>query len=498
MYSVHFETIGCRLNQLESEAAAGAFAAAGFSVDMENASAYGSKTAQTVLCIVNTCTVTSKAEQKARRVIRLLLGKYPEAAVLVTGCYAEVEQAAVSALDERVAVLPGRFKDALSDIAEKLSSSLLTQHARGSISGAETARILRSLTGTVKEASPFRLSAQTFFKHSRASLKIQDGCANSCTYCRIRLARGEPVSLAASDVLRRVQALETVGYAEIVLTGVNLSQYRSVWNGSAVDIASLLGILLEHTSAVRFRISSLYPERVDSAFCSIAANERVTPFFHLSVQSGSDAVLRAMKRPYTASQVYDAAVRLREIKPAAFISCDIIAGFPGETDADFAQTFELCRACRFAWIHAFPFSARPGTEAYAMRPQVPQHIAGERVRRLTEFAAAQKAAYIRGCIGGTYWAVAESRKPDRLTSLRRTEAAAFATCSHAVTENFLHVRLTNWQEFRIKAGEAVRVLITAPAEKNSAGVDALAHIIEPIELQPRCLDEHTGIVHNTT
>ena len=200
-----------------------------------------------------------------------------------------------------------------------------------------------------------------------------------------------------------------------------------------------------NTKSVSFRISSLYPERVDDALCKIIQNERIRPHFHLSVQSGSDNILHAMKRPYFAKTVENAVKNIRKIKPNAFIACDIIAGFPGETEKDFELTKELCQKCNFTWIHAFPFSPRPGTEAYKMKNQVPQRIANERVKWLCDEAKKNKKIYIENFIGKEILAIIEKRRTNPV---------------RAVSENFLHLELLGEQNALIALqGKEVRVKI---------------------------------------
>ena len=468
MYSVHFETLGCRLNQIESESAARTFVDSGFHVTMGSVSA-ASQTERlsglqdeslTVLCVINTCTVTSKAEQKARRLIRLLLQKYPYAAVVVTGCYAQLDYEQIAAIDPRIAVLRGQLKDRLADIPAVLHSVC---GAQGGFDAASFARELASgLFARAQEQTdvierPFRLSTDTFLAHSRPSIKIQDGCNNHCAYCRIHLARGRSVSLDVQDVLDRVLELERRGQREVVFTTVNIGQYRGLWNGSYVPFSGLLKVVLERTSGICFRISSLYPEVVDREFCGLITDPRVRPHFHLSVQSGSDSVLSRMERAYTASQVYDAVAMLRDAKENPFLACDIIAGFPGETDDDFEQSLDLVKKCNFSWVHAFPFSARPGTPAYAMRPAVPQSVAGQRVARLTAAACAQKIAYIQSWAGRTLDAVAESVRNSRV--LR--QGASVLRC---VTENFLHCEVPLAAGTPPVPGSAVRVRIVHALE----------------------------------
>ena len=251
----------------------------------------------------------------------------------------------------------------------------------------------------------------------------------------------------------------------IVFTTVNIAQYRGLWHGGTADFAELLQLLLDRTERIAFRMSSLYPQIVDERLCRVVADPRVRPHFHLSVQSGSDSVLSAMNRPYTAGQVLEAVDRLRQVKENPFLACDIIAGFPGETDTDFEQTMRLCRTCGFGWIHAFPFSPRPGTPAYTMKPSVPQSVAGTRVNRLEELAFSNKIAYIDSFTGRILDAVTEVVRSPRHLPERGARM-------HAVTDNFIHCELPVPEAVRIPAGSSVRVRLTGTlAEKIRAGAE---------------------------
>ncbi len=558
-YIVHFETLGCRLNQIESESAARFFADAGFVVDMESMTAAAPVPDNVALSIINTCTVTGKAEQKARRLIRLLLRKMPRSCVLVTGCYAELEVEAIQAIDQRICVLPGSRKDLLADIPVELKARLdsvseegqpeITDflknlvsrlceekprptniknrhsedegHGQGKrehhaqapqkkqTSGDKNER--KSLLASVKplndkdlsrftpvaesqnsSVSPvFRLATDTFFAHSRSSIKIQDGCNCECTYCRIHLARGRAVSLDVAEAVARVQKLEAAGQQEVVLTGVNLSQYRGLYRGQRgeeyLNLAGLLKRILENTRSIRIRISSLYPESVDEELCAVISHQRIQPYFHLSVQSGSDAILRAMRRPYRSAQVYRAVELLRQAKGNPFIACDIIAGFPGETDEDFALTQAMCEKCNFAWVHAFPFSPRPGTPAATMKGQVAQSVAGQRVKWLASFAIQSKCSYISMWKGQIVSAITEQNRQDRKNPLHsqhgKTAHAGNGMemqpdngtqqLTHAVTENFIHVELPGvfpqGISIQVRIGEPLLERIRAGDECEASG-----------------------------
>lgn len=451
MKIVHFETIGCKLNQIETESIAQSFAENGFTVDMqavparvEGMAACAEQKDSPFLCIINTCTVTGKAEQKARRLIHLLLNIYPETTVLVTGCYAQLEAEFLSGIDVRVVAVQGRKKDLLMQLPQYLLNCFFNTDSNCFLYEKIPFMLQDFCMQKTEEdiqyaKTSFALKTDSFFSHSRSSLKIQDGCNNACSYCRIRLARGKSISLDAGEVVSRVKNLEEHGWSEVILTGVNLSQYSALYEGRLIELPELLTVLLENTQHISFRISSLYPERVDDELCAVLAHERIRPHFHLSVQSGSDEVLSAMCRPYKAQAVYDAVYRLREVKKNPFIACDIIAGFPGETDEDFSRTFEMCSSLSFAWIHAFPFSARPGTKAYTMKNPVEQRIAGLRVRRLTALAVENKKKYAHSWIGTSVRAVMENAQSKT--------CGADVSCDEytAITENYLHIRLNKAQ-----------------------------------------------------
>ncbi|WP_294428203.1 tRNA (N(6)-L-threonylcarbamoyladenosine(37)-C(2))-methylthiotransferase MtaB [uncultured Treponema sp.] len=469
--TIHFETLGCRLNQVESEGAARFFTDAGFPVSMEPFTAK-SFDESVALCIVNTCTVTAKAEQKARRIIRMLLKSCPNCAVAVTGCYAQLNQKEIMAIDSRVCVLGGQHKGSLADLPPLLKKLLESgENPDGEKISSEIQKFFdKENTSAVPGVitSPFRLSTDTFLNHSRSSLKIQDGCNCVCTYCRIRLARGKSVSLAASEVLERVKALEKAGQSEVVITTVNISLYSSEYNGKKVRFTELLALILEQTEKIKIRISSLYPEIVDENLARLFENPRVCPYFHISVQSGSDSVLARMKRPYRIEAVYRATELLRKAKGSPFIACDIIAGFPGETDEDFDLTMKMLSECGFTYVHAFPFSPRPGTEAFKMRPMVPNYETDKRIARLEEFNKKSKTDYINSFVGKTLPAVCESVHRARLVKDR--------VIIHAVTENFLHCQL-----------------VFSPDDKNIpvAGSSVLVKVIRPLEEKERTGESDT-------
>lgn len=400
---VAFYTLGCKLNQTETESIASSFRESSYEVvdAAEEASLY----------IINTCTVTTMGEQKARRMVRKILRERPDAAVIVTGCYVQLEQDEAASLGDRVVTVPLDRKDLLLDLPRLLDPGVGTGAPERSQAGTLFAESVRAaLQGPAAETrtdseSRFRFLPSSSRTRIRPALKIQDGCNNRCAYCRVPLARGRSVSLEADEAVRRVTTLEARGHREIVLTGVNLTSYRS----GAVGLAELLDLLLERTSRIRFRLSSLEPDEIDLRLARIVSHERICPHFHLPIQSGSDSVLRSMRRKYDTSRVRDAVSLLRDAKPDPYLAADLIVGFPGETDAEFDATYRLISELDLSYLHIFPFSPRPGTAAFTMQPRVPEFRARARADSLKLLSDSRNLAYRTRQIGRRLQAVLERR-----------------------------------------------------------------------------------------
>jgi len=457
--SVVFHTLGCKLNQLETESLADAFRKGGAAI-LRGPGGEGAD-----IVVVNTCTVTGKAEQKARHLVRLALSRNQGAVAIVTGCYAQVEPEALAALHERAVVVPGDEKSRLLGLAAFLSEEwqghgdLLDAILQWKRSGEA------SDDGSRLAADPFAFRPEEFAFHSRPSLKIEDGCDNRCSYCRVCIARGPARSLGAKEVLTRLRALEAAGKSEVVLAGVNLFQYRD----EGLRLPGLLRFLIEGTETIAIRLSSYEPEGVDADFLEVFTHPRVRPHVHLPVQSGSDAVLRRMARAYRREKVIAACETLRRVKGDLFIAADLITGFPGESEADFADTLDLARRCDFAWIHAFPFSARPGTAAWDMGPKVPERVAGERVRALGELARAGRQAYIGRQAGLEVDAVLEGSRP-----------IASDGKGHATSANYLKL-LVEGLPAGLSGGAAIRCRLEADPGSSQNGESGEGHEIVDIK-----------------
>lgn len=378
---VAFHTFGCKLNQYETEALAQSFRAAGHEV--------GALGRGADLYVVNTCTVTSKSEQKARRLVRALCQQESDAVVVVTGCYAQTDAEAVQGLGDNVLCLTQERKHLLLDLGGRLPARADREPA------AFLDRVRAGLTAPEAGGSPFAYAVVRTTFHARATLKIQDGCDYGCAYCRVPLARGRAVSRASGDVLAEARALEAAGHREIVLTGVNIAAYAD----GGMGLADLIRAVLLETRESRLRLSSLEPERLRGPLLDVVAEERVCPHFHLPVQSGSDPVLLAMKRRYGVREVAAAVSALRAAKGDPFIAADLIAGFPGESAEDHAMTVSLVQSAGFSQLHVFPFSPRPGTAAWSMTPRVPERVRDERTRELRALSARLHEDYVARWVG---------------------------------------------------------------------------------------------------
>jgi threonylcarbamoyladenosine tRNA methylthiotransferase MtaB len=252
----------------------------------------------------------------------------------------------------------------------------------------------------------FRFVPRRFSFHSRPFIKIQDGCNMRCTYCAVRAARGPGQSLEKENALSILRDLEEAGHGEAVLTGVNISRYR---DRGHTDLGGLLAFLLEGTCRIALRLSSLEPDGIDEKLAAVLAHPRIRPHFHLSAQSGSAAILEKMGRPYGPDTVLRGLELLRSAKADPFLACDIITGFPGEDRGEFEKTEALCRAAEFAWIHAFSYSPRPGTEAFSLGGRVSEREAGERVEILSKMALKGRKAYTARWMGREVEACVEEK-----------------------------------------------------------------------------------------
>lgn len=369
-------TFGCRLNSLESESIISAFKKEGWAVDE------GSDSDDAV--IINTCTVTSKADQGARRIIRKYGSRVP---TIVTGCYATLSQKQdIESLGTHVRLIKDKSVLLESDFILSLANNTLSDISK-------------------HKYNPFVFSPDMFTLHSRASLKIQDGCDNSCSFCAVHLARGKSISLSPNEILSRIKQLEDNGYKEICLTGVNLSSYRY----DDISFSNLLERIIPNLSSdTRLRFSSLEPDYLDDAFLSLASDFHIFPFFHLPIQSAAKRVLELTGRKYDKNDVAVIIEKLRKAKHNPYIAADFIAGLPGEGDDEFKETYDFIKDTKLSKLHVFPYSPRSGTTA-AKAHRVPERIRDERAKSLQNLSNDLYNDYILSCNNAVLEAICEKQ-----------------------------------------------------------------------------------------
>ena len=378
------QTIGCKINQYDGQVLRERLHDLGWRETAPGETAD--------VCVVNTCTVTRRADEKCRKRVRRLLRKHPGACMIVTGCGATVSP-------EQFQAIPG-------------VSAVLTREQT-----VHFAQFLSEDRVPPSSGDIFDRGIAGFAGHSRGFMKIQDGCSARCAYCIVPDARGAPRSRHLDDVRREAERLVDAGFVEIVLAGIHLGQYGLDLDGS-MTLADAARAVLDLEGVKRLRLSSLDPAEVTEDLLEIAAEhtERFCPHFHLPLQSGDDEVLARMNRRYTAGEFLATLDRIRERLDNPSFTTDVMVGFPGETDAAFANTLAVCRRAKFSRIHIFPFSARAGTPAATMPDQVRSDILRERAHTLQEVVEALALAYKEPFIGADASPLTESRR-DKETGL---------------------------------------------------------------------------------
>ena len=381
-------TLGCKVNQYETQALETELERRGHTLVpfTGEADAY----------IINTCTVTAVSDQKSRQTIRQARKRAPRAVVAVCGCYAQTAPEAVRALEVDLVMGTGErmaFLDALEDLAR-----------------ARQAQPLVRVDDALRRRTYERLSAGGLEGRTRAMLKVEDGCVNFCTYCIIPYARGPIRSLPLADAVCEAKRLAGEGYRELVLTGIEISSWGADFrDGSA--LIDLVEALCAAAPECRVRLGSLEPRTVTEEFCRrAAALPNLCPHFHLSLQSGCDATLRRMGRKYDCARYYESVKLLRDFFDRPGITTDLIVGFPGETEEEFARTLAFLSRCAFSAMHIFPYSRRSGTPAASMPGQCPNAVKQARARQAAQLAGEMRRAWLERWVGRTLSVLFEEEK----------------------------------------------------------------------------------------
>lgn len=385
---IYFMTLGCKVNMYDTAVMQRLFAEKGHTISEtpDNAD----------VCVLNTCTVTSESDSKARKALRRLRREHPDAVIAVTGCYPQAMPSAEALLPEADIVTGTKNRDMLPSLVEDF-----IEHRE---------RIV--YIPQYDKDDPFgQGSCRTVPGHTRAFLKIQDGCDQFCSYCMIPYARGRIRSKPPGDIKAEIAALAESGYREIVLTGINLAFYGK---GTALDLADAVGIAADNTGIERIRLSSLEPEMMTDALIGRLADiPKLCPSFHLSLQSGCDRTLAAMNRHYRTADYAALVEKLRERFPGCSVTTDMMAGFPGETDEDHADSLSFAGKMRFSDMHVFPYSLREGTRAAAME-QVPERIKTIRAAQLGRLGEKMHREFLAEQVGSTVPVLFEREKADGL------------------------------------------------------------------------------------
>ena len=386
-YRVYLRSLGCRLNQSELEALARQLAGRGCQV-VDNP-------ARADICVVNTCAVTAEAERKTRHLLRALARANPQARIAVLGCAATLRGEELATCPNVAWVIPNEEKD----------------------------RAVEALTPSPAASGGFPLS-EAVKARTRAFVKIQDGCDNACTYCIVHILRGPVRSRPPEEVVAEIAERVREGYQEAVLTGVNIGAYgRDL--GLESGLAGLVAAILNRTDLPRLRLSSVEPWDVDEPLLALWPNPRLCRQLHLPLQSGCEATLRRMGRRITAAEYARLLERIRAAVPEMAVTTDIIVGFPGEDETEFAESLAFVERMEFARLHVFPFSPRPGTPAARMGGQVPEPVVRERAARMRDLGERLAAQYRRRFLGQELAVLWERRRRDGLW--------------HGLTDNYLQV-----------------------------------------------------------
>ncbi len=387
-------TLGCKVNQAESEQLAARLKAMGL-----RESGRGPEGCSADICIINTCTVTQKASMQSRQAIRRSIRMNPKARIIVTGCYAQMQPEVIQAIEGVSDVVGHHEKSQIPDLIE-----IPANRPNASPPSAST-------------FDPFMVEAANTTR-TRPVLKIQDGCNAFCTYCIVPYSRGRSRSMPVGAVLDAVQQVRAAGKHEIVLSGIHLGCYGKELQ-PPTSLTALLDHILKTTSIERIRLSSIEPGELKPAIINqVAASKRLCHHFHIPLQSGDDAILQKMGRPYTRSDFSRLIRQIHAALPDAAIGVDVLVGFPGESQAAFDNTVSLVEKLPVSYLHVFPFSPRPGTPAFTFPNQVSKQVIRKRCQYLRQMGQRKKIEFYQKFIYQTVAVLVESKRDPKTGLLK--------------------------------------------------------------------------------
>ena len=394
MIKVALTTLGCKVNQYESAGIIEELEGRGFSIVPFNSEAD--------IYIVNTCTVTAKTDYQSRQLIRRANRKNPSASIIVTGCYAQIAPQELAALPGVKVVVGIEGKENIPDMINDMAR--------------EEPRIILSDIGLKKNYSG--LPVTQFPGHTRAFLKVQDGCNSFCSYCIIPYARGRSRSLPEEDVMEQICKLSSSGYREIVLTGIHLGHYGHDLS-PGTSLLELLKKIEDHNAIERLRISSIEPMEVtDEMIAHIKDSSIICRHLHIPMQSGDNKILNSMKRNYDTDRFRSRIEKIINAIPGMAIGIDVLVGFPGEGEEEFKNTREFIESMPLAYLHVFPYSKRPGTEASTLPDHVQESLKKERGKILRDIGKRKRIEYNRRFIGKELSVLVENTKDRETGSMK--------------------------------------------------------------------------------
>ncbi len=370
-------TLGCKVNQYESEAVEEIFKDRGFTKEQEGADVY----------VINTCTVTNMSDRKSRQMISRARKNNPDAIIAVMGCYSQVKPEEVSEIEGVDIVLGSRNKEEVVELCEQMLAN--KDHIDKFVEVSDS-----------KEIEDLQISNQS--EMTRAYMKIQDGCNMYCSYCLIPYARGNVVSRDMASIIEESKRLAQNGFKEIVLTGIHVASYGLDFKDEDLSLINVIEEVAKVDGIERIRLSSMEPRHITRDFLErMKATGKACDHFHLSLQSGSDKVLKAMNRKYDTSTYKEKVDLIREVFPNAGLTTDIIVGFPTESDEDHRETVEFVKDIKFSKTHLFKYSKREGTRASKMTSQVDGNVKKQRLKDLEQIEEANKKEFLDKQVGKT-------------------------------------------------------------------------------------------------
>ncbi len=406
---IAFGTLGCRLNQFETDSLVSRFRSNNYDIVSfdEFADAY----------IINTCTVTNKSDAKSRRMILKARRNNPDAVVVVAGCWVNTDEQKIRNIDGVTYLINNENKSKIYELIHNHFYNVKTDLSQG---------------------NPFDYQPAYNTLHTRSYLKIQEGCNYFCSYCKIPYARGNPISRKSTDVIEHFKKLLDFGYKEVILTGVNIAEY---YDGN-VDFVKLVEKLLMIESDFRIHISSIEPNKVNHDLVSLFSSSKLVQHLHIPLQSGSDKILKLMNRKYSTSDFANKIEMIHNLHSELNLTTDLIVGFPSESDDDFDESVKMIKDAKFSHVHTFKYSIRNGTKAARMKGQIGPDVKTKRSKVIRDLSAEQSREYNQRFLNTIKRTIVEKTVNGRASGHTQNYIKAYFPFQNNHTGMFVNVQIT--------------------------------------------------------